>query len=57
MSGSILKRFLSDESGSTAIEYALLAAFLGLGIILSLSNLKNSFAGVVNTVDTSLSSR
>jgi pilus assembly protein Flp/PilA len=29
----ICKAFLSNESGATAIEYALLASFLGIAII------------------------
>ena len=31
-----LANFLSDESGATAIEYALIAAIIGIGIIGSL---------------------
>jgi pilus assembly protein Flp/PilA len=35
----MLKRFLGDESGATAIEYALIAAMLSLAVIASASML------------------
>lgn len=31
--GFMIKKYLTDESGATAIEYSLLAAILGIGII------------------------
>ena len=33
-------RFLNDESGATAIEYALLAGLIGVGIVTAAINLK-----------------
>ncbi|WP_374575907.1 Flp family type IVb pilin [Phenylobacterium sp.] len=36
-----MKRFARDARGATAIEYALLIAILGLGIITAASTLKN----------------
>ena len=33
--------FLSDESGATAIEYALLIALLGTGLVTTLSGMGN----------------
>ncbi|MCF6302065.1 MAG: Flp family type IVb pilin, partial [Devosiaceae bacterium] len=30
---NIVKRFLNDESGATAIEYGLIAALISVGII------------------------
>ena len=33
-------RFLNDESGATAIEYALLAGLIGIGIVTAAINLK-----------------
>jgi pilus assembly protein Flp/PilA len=32
-----IKMFLADESGATAIEYALIAALIALGIVASLN--------------------
>jgi len=47
-----LKTFLADESGATAIEYALIAALIGLGIIGGLTAFGNeadgTFTGVHN---------
>ena len=34
--------FLNDDSGATAIEYGLLAALLGIGIISGLTTLKTA---------------
>jgi pilus assembly protein Flp/PilA len=51
---SILIRFLRDESGATAIEYALLSAILGVALIAAISklggNLSNKFAGIASNV-------
>ncbi len=35
MKQSILKKFYKDQSGATAIEYALLAGLIGVGIVAS----------------------
>ncbi len=40
-----LYRFLADETGATAIEYALIAAIIGVGIIAGLVNLKTGITG------------
>ncbi len=37
---TFLARFAQDESGATAIEYGLIAAIVGVGIIAGLGNLK-----------------
>lgn len=47
---SICIRFLADEAGATAIEYGLIAAIVGVGIIVSLSNLATAISNVDNTV-------
>lgn len=39
---------LADESGSTAIEYALIASLIGLAIMGSIGVTGNSVAGSVN---------
>ncbi len=47
-----LNRFLKDESGATAIEYGLIAAIVGVGIVVGLTQLKdglNTLFGNVNT--------
>ncbi len=33
------KNFLNNESGATAIEYALIAAFLAIALVVALTNL------------------
>jgi pilus assembly protein Flp/PilA len=47
---SILKRFLADESGATAIEYGLIAAGISLVIITVVngigSNLNDKFTSI-----------
>jgi len=35
----LLKGFVRDETGATAVEYALLASFLALGLVAALTNL------------------
>jgi Flp pilus assembly pilin Flp len=52
-----IKQFLICDSGSTAIEYGLIAAFLGMGIILSLTNLRDGFGNVSNAAVNGLSGR
>ena len=47
-----LSRFLRDDSGATAIEYGLIAAIVGVGIIVGLTQLKtglNTLFGNINT--------
>jgi len=44
-----IKEFGHDESGATAIEYALIAAIVGIGIISSLSTMKTSLATTFTT--------
>jgi pilus assembly protein Flp/PilA len=50
----IIKNFISDESGQDLIEYALVAALVGLGSVAAMSGLANSisnaFAGVGNAL-------
>ena len=50
----MMKRFLTDESGATAIEYGLIAAIVGVGLIASLGNLKTALQSTFNSVGTSL---
>jgi pilus assembly protein Flp/PilA len=50
----LFARFGKDESGATAIEYALIAAIVGIGIIVALTSMKqelnNTFDKVTNTL-------
>ncbi len=48
----ILIRFVKDASGATAIEYGLIAAIVGVGIIVGLTQLQgglNTLFGNINT--------
>jgi len=50
-----LRSFWSDESGSTAVEYALMAAILAVGVLFSLEVIGNEIANDMdilgNTID------
>lgn len=50
------QRFISDESGATAIEYGLIAAIVGVGIIAGLTSLKEGLNTIFSSVNTNLSS-
>jgi pilus assembly protein Flp/PilA len=50
----ILNNLLAEESGQDLIEYALVAALLGLGAIASMRTLANSIGNAFNSVGTSL---
>ena len=43
---NLVKRFSNDESGATAIEYSLLAAIMGIGIIVAARALEDATSGV-----------
>jgi pilus assembly protein Flp/PilA len=47
-------KFLSDESGATAIEYGLIAAGIALAIIAVVNGLGTNLNGVFTSVSTSL---
>jgi pilus assembly protein Flp/PilA len=51
---SILKRFLADESGATAIEYGLIAAGISLAIITVVNSLGTNLSGKFGDVKTAL---
>lgn len=52
----MLKRFFKDESGATAIEYALIAALLAVGIIAALTALRGQLRTTFDAVRTNLAS-
>jgi pilus assembly protein Flp/PilA len=53
---SLFTRFVKDESGATAIEYALIAAVIGLGILTGAQTLKTAINAKYSGVSTSLNS-
>ena len=52
---NFLKSFIRDESGATAIEYALIAAVLGVGILASAQTLKGNIGTKLTDTGTTLS--
>ncbi|WP_319411507.1 Flp family type IVb pilin [uncultured Cohaesibacter sp.] len=46
--------FLKDESGATAIEYALLAGLIGVGIVTAAKGLTTSITGLFGDIGTAL---
>ncbi len=53
---SLFNRFMQDESGATAIEYGLIAAVIGVGIITALGNVKGALNTKFNDIGTNLNS-
>ena len=52
---NMLKKLMNDESGATAIEYALIAALLSVAIIAALSFVSGEVEKAYNTVGDTLS--
>lgn len=50
----LLSRFLADQSGATAIEYALIAAGIGIAIIAGVNALGTAINSTFNDIKTSL---
>ncbi len=50
----ILKRFLNDAGGATAIEYGLIAALVGVSIITAISALATGLGGTFGNVSAKL---
>jgi pilus assembly protein Flp/PilA len=50
-----IKKFMSDESGQDLIEYALVAALVGLGSVVAMNGLANAIGNTFNGVGNSLS--
>lgn len=46
----LMNRFWADESGASAIEYGLLAAILGMGLVYSLTSLQTGLTGLFGVV-------
>ena len=50
----LFKNLLVEESGQDLIEYALVAALVGLGAVVSMGSLKNSIGNAFNGVGNAL---
>jgi pilus assembly protein Flp/PilA len=50
----LLKNLMTEDSGQDLIEYALVAALVGLGAIASITALKNSIASSFNSIGSAL---
>jgi pilus assembly protein Flp/PilA len=51
---NLLARFAKDESGATAIEYALIAAGIGIAIITAVNSLGTAISNKFSAISTSL---
>ncbi len=51
----MLKRFLNNEDGATAIEYGLIAALIGVAIITAVGLVGEELTTTFVTIDTELS--
>jgi pilus assembly protein Flp/PilA len=50
----MIRKFLKDESGATAIEYGLIAALVAVACIVALTSVGTSLKGLFETVDSKL---
>ena len=50
-----IKKFITDESGATAIEYGLIAALVSVAAITALTTMGESLKGMFQSVATELS--
>jgi pilus assembly protein Flp/PilA len=50
----LLKSFIADDSGATAIEYGLIAAIVSVGMITALTSLKTNLQTTYNTIGTAV---
>ncbi|MGA2437316.1 MAG: Flp family type IVb pilin [Acidobacteriaceae bacterium] len=50
----LLKNLATEDSGQDLIEYALVAALVGLGAVASLNLLRNTIANTLGVVDNQL---
>jgi len=51
----LLKKLATEDSGQDLIEYALVAALVGLGAVASITALKNSISNTFDSIGTQLS--
>ena len=50
----VFQKFLADESGATAIEYGLIAAGVGIAIILAVQGVGSQLSTNFNTIKSKL---
>jgi len=50
----ITRNFLNDEGGATAIEYAMIAAFVAVAIVGAVTALGTSLTGIFGNVNSDL---
>jgi Flp pilus assembly pilin Flp len=50
------KRFLTSESGPTAVEYAVMLGLITVGLIATISGLASTMSGTFSTVSSTLGS-
>ena len=51
---NLVRQFIKNQSGATAIEYGLIAAIVGVGLVAGLSTLKTNLDTTFATVGTKL---
>ena len=51
----LLKNLMTEESGQDLIEYALVAALVGLGAVASITALKNTISNTFNAIGGAMS--
>ena len=51
---SKIVRFLKDESGLTATEYAIAGGLVGLAVVTSFTNLGTAVGGVIDNIITAI---
>lgn len=56
MASRLLKSFLSDRCGATAIEYGLLASLIAVGLLSGLTAFSDSLNNTLMTINDSITS-
>ena len=54
MKSDVILDYLNDESGATAIEYGLIAALIGVGIIVGAKSMTTAINNLFSDVDSGL---
>ncbi len=45
---SVIGRFVADESGATVVEYAVIVGVIALGIMVSMTPIRDTLNGIFN---------
>jgi pilus assembly protein Flp/PilA len=53
----LLTNLINEDSGQDLIEYALVAALVGLGAVAAMKGLSNTISNTFNTIGTSLANQ